>query len=88
MTVHGPRELTDRTPTVCFSVTGRDPDAVAAARMNARSNGCHDRIEVRMDGPESLRDVPPRELVVEDVSLPIKGMAGSALRNVLYCGDK
>src|SRR6476469_7855892 len=30
VTVHGPRELTDRTPTVCFSVTGRDPDAVAA----------------------------------------------------------
>jgi cysteine desulfurase family protein (TIGR01976 family) len=30
VTVHGPQDLTDRTPTVCFSVTGHDPDDVAA----------------------------------------------------------
>jgi cysteine desulfurase family protein (TIGR01976 family) len=29
--VHGPRDLEDRTPTVCFSVAGRTPDDVAAA---------------------------------------------------------
>lgn len=33
-----------------------DPDAVAAARVNAARNGCDHRIEVRMEGPESLRD--------------------------------
>ncbi len=27
--VHGPRDMTDRTPTVCFSITDRDPDDVA-----------------------------------------------------------
>lgn len=29
--VHGPRDLADRTPTVCFSVAGHGPGAVAAA---------------------------------------------------------
>lgn len=31
VTVHGPREHTDRTPTVCFSVAGRHADDVARA---------------------------------------------------------
>ena len=31
VTVHGPRDCEDRTPTVCFSVAGRHPDEVAAA---------------------------------------------------------
>ncbi len=31
VTIHGPRDLAARTPTVCFSVAGRAPDAVAAA---------------------------------------------------------
>ena len=31
VTVHGPRDRTARTPTVCFSVAGRHPDEVAAA---------------------------------------------------------
>lgn len=30
VTVHGPGDLVDRTPTVCFSVRDRDPDEVAA----------------------------------------------------------
>ena len=34
-----------------------DPDAIAAARVNAARNGCADRIELLMAGPESLRDV-------------------------------
>ena len=42
VTVHGPRDLTDRTPTVCFSVADRDPDDVAtelAARRIAVWSG-------------------------------------------------
>jgi cysteine desulfurase family protein (TIGR01976 family) len=31
VTVHGPRDLEDRTPTVCFSVDARDTDEVATA---------------------------------------------------------
>ncbi|MFF0447667.1 cysteine desulfurase-like protein [Streptomyces sp. NPDC004609] len=42
ITVHGPRDLTDRTPTVSFSVAGRHPDTVArelAARQIAVWSG-------------------------------------------------
>jgi cysteine desulfurase family protein (TIGR01976 family) len=34
--VHGPRDLVDRTPTVCFSVEGRSAGAVAAALADCR----------------------------------------------------
>jgi selenocysteine lyase/cysteine desulfurase len=34
--VHGPRDLVDRTPTVCFSVDGRTADEVARALAAAR----------------------------------------------------
>jgi ribosomal protein L11 methyltransferase len=44
-----------------------DPDAVAAARTNADRNGCGDRIELGMSGPESLRDVQPFPLVVANL---------------------
>jgi ribosomal protein L11 methyltransferase len=44
-----------------------DPDAVAAARVNASRNGCADRIEVRMEEPESLRDALPFPLVLANL---------------------
>ena len=44
-----------------------DPDAVAAARLNASRNGCADRIEVRMEEPESLRDALPFPLVLANL---------------------
>jgi len=36
VTVHGPRDLADRTPTVAFSVAGLHPDAVAKALADQR----------------------------------------------------
>jgi ribosomal protein L11 methyltransferase len=44
-----------------------DPDAVAAARVNAARNGCADRIDLIMGGPESLRDVRPFPLVLANL---------------------
>ncbi len=44
-----------------------DPDAVAAARVNAARNGCADRIDLIMAGPESLRDVQPFPLVLANL---------------------
>jgi ribosomal protein L11 methyltransferase len=44
-----------------------DPDAVAAARVNASRNGCADRIEVRMEEPASLRDALPFPLVLANL---------------------
>lgn len=44
-----------------------DPDAIAAARVNAARNGCAGRIELFMAGPESLRGVPPFQLVVANL---------------------
>src|SRR5207247_6801675 len=44
-----------------------DPDAVAAARVNATRNGCDPRIEVRMEGVESLADVTPFPLVLANL---------------------
>ena len=44
-----------------------DPDAVAAARVNATRNGCDPHIEVRMEGFESLRDVAPFPLVLANL---------------------
>lgn len=44
-----------------------DPDAVAAARVNATRNGCDPRIEVRMEGLESLRGVAPFPLVLANL---------------------
>jgi len=44
-----------------------DPDAVAAARVNASRNGCAGRIELLMAGPESLRGVPPFPLVLANL---------------------
>jgi ribosomal protein L11 methyltransferase len=44
-----------------------DPDAVAAARVNAARNGCADRIDLVMAGPESLREVRPFPLVVANL---------------------
>ena len=44
-----------------------DPDAIAAARVNAARNGCAERIELLMAGPESLRDVPPFPLVLANL---------------------
>lgn len=44
-----------------------DPDAVAAARVNAARNGCAERIEVLMAGPESLRDRPPFPVIVANL---------------------
>ena len=35
-----------------------DPDAIAAARLNAEKNGCADRITLALQGPET---VPARE---------------------------
>lgn len=44
-----------------------DPDAIAAARVNAARNGCAERIDLLMAGPESLRDVPPFPLVLANL---------------------
>jgi ribosomal protein L11 methyltransferase len=44
-----------------------DPDAVAAARVNATRNGCDPRIEVRMEGLESLAYVAPFPLVLANL---------------------
>jgi len=44
-----------------------DPDAVAAARVNAARNDCADRIDLVMAGPESLREVRPFPLVVANL---------------------
>ena len=44
-----------------------DPDAVAAARVNALRNGCAGRVELLMAGPESLRGVPPFPLVLANL---------------------
>ena len=44
-----------------------DPDAVAAARVNATRNGCDPRIEVRMEGLESLREVTLFPLVLANL---------------------
>ena len=44
-----------------------DPDAVAAARVNAARNGCADRIDLIMGGPESLHDVRPFPLVLANL---------------------
>ena len=44
-----------------------DPDAIAAARVNAERNRCGERIEVRMEGPESLRDRAPFPLVLANL---------------------
>lgn len=44
-----------------------DPDAIAAARVNAARNGCAECIELLMAGPESLRDVPPFPLVLANL---------------------
>ena len=44
-----------------------DPDAIAAARVNAARNGCAERIGLLVAGPESLRDVPPFPLVLANL---------------------
>jgi ribosomal protein L11 methyltransferase len=44
-----------------------DPDAVAAARLNVTRNGCDPRIEVLMEGLESLGDVAPFPLVLANL---------------------
>ena len=44
-----------------------DPDAIAAARLNASRNDCAERIEVLMAGPESLRDRPPFPIVLANL---------------------
>lgn len=44
-----------------------DPDAIGAARVNAARNGCAERIELLMAGPESLRDVPPFPFVLANL---------------------
>ena len=44
-----------------------DPDAIAAARVNASRNGCAGRVELLMAGPESLRGVPPFPLILANL---------------------
>ena len=44
-----------------------DPDAVTAARENARLNGCGGRFEALLAGPELLHDRPPFVLVVANI---------------------
>ncbi len=44
-----------------------DPDAVAAARVNASRNSCADRIDLIMAGPESIRDARPFPLVLANL---------------------
>ena len=44
-----------------------DPDAIAAARVNAARNGCAGRIDLVMAGPESLGDLPPFPLVLANL---------------------
>ena len=44
-----------------------DPDAIAAARLNAERNGCADRITLEMDGPERLSSPEPFRLVLANL---------------------
>jgi ribosomal protein L11 methyltransferase len=44
-----------------------DPDAIAAARMNADRNGCADRIVLGMHGPEELSAPAPFRLVLANL---------------------
>jgi ribosomal protein L11 methyltransferase len=44
-----------------------DPDAIAAARVNASRNRCGGRIELLMAGPESLHSAPPFPLVLANL---------------------
>ena len=44
-----------------------DPDAIAASRANAARNGCEARIELHLDGPETLRDVSPFPLLLANL---------------------
>jgi ribosomal protein L11 methyltransferase len=44
-----------------------DPDAIAAARVNAARNGCAERLELFMAGPESMRGMEPFPLVLANL---------------------
>ena len=44
-----------------------DPDAIAAAQLNAERNGCADRITLEIDGPERLSDAEPFRLVLANL---------------------
>jgi ribosomal protein L11 methyltransferase len=44
-----------------------DPDAIAAARVNASRNGCAAHVELVMAGPESLCGVPPFPLILANL---------------------
>jgi ribosomal protein L11 methyltransferase len=44
-----------------------DPDAIAAARLNAERNGCADRITLEMHGPEALWEPTPFGLVLANL---------------------
>ncbi len=44
-----------------------DPDAIAAARLNAEKNGCADRITLTLQGPETLSARLPFHLVLANL---------------------
>jgi ribosomal protein L11 methyltransferase len=44
-----------------------DPDAIAASRANAARNGCEARIELHLDGPETLRNLSPFPLLLANL---------------------
>ncbi|PWU25327.1 MAG: hypothetical protein C5B48_01885 [Candidatus Rokuibacteriota bacterium] len=44
-----------------------DPDAIAAARVNADKNGCANRIRVELHGPERVPSRPPFPLVLANL---------------------
>jgi ribosomal protein L11 methyltransferase len=44
-----------------------DPDAIAAARLNAERNHCADRLAVELEAPEALLGREPFELVVANL---------------------
>ena len=63
-----------------------DPDAVEAARINSARNACAERIEIRMTGPESLRDEAPFPLVLANLLAHTHGALAPHYRRLVAPG--
>jgi ribosomal protein L11 methyltransferase len=44
-----------------------DPDAIAAARRNAETNDCADRVRLELEGPQAVWSTPPFRLVLANL---------------------
>ena len=63
-----------------------DPDAVAAAGRNAELNGCRDRIDLGIEGPEGVADAPPFDLVIANLLTHTHLALGAQYRRLV--GDR